>query len=99
MTAGGTGDGVDVERIATLARVYLTDGEKKELGGNLLSILEHLQKLSTVNTDGIEPSAHAFPLYDVLREDVEGPTFDAQTALANAPKRRGELIIVPKVIE
>ncbi|MDR3144598.1 MAG: Asp-tRNA(Asn)/Glu-tRNA(Gln) amidotransferase subunit GatC [Puniceicoccales bacterium] len=90
---------VDVDHIATLARIHLTESEKEELRKNLASILEHFRELSSVNVDGIEPSAHAFPLYDVLREDDAAGAFDVQTALSNAPKQRSGLIIVPKVIE
>jgi aspartyl-tRNA(Asn)/glutamyl-tRNA(Gln) amidotransferase subunit C len=90
---------VDIDRIATLARIHFTDEEKDALRTDLLSILDHFGKLAEVDVEGVEPSAHAFPLYNVLRGDDPGPAFDPETALGNAPKQRNNLVIVPKVVE
>ncbi|MDR2737801.1 MAG: Asp-tRNA(Asn)/Glu-tRNA(Gln) amidotransferase subunit GatC [Puniceicoccales bacterium] len=100
MNQGPSGDrGIDIDRIATLARIHFSEEERADLRRNLDSILGHFEKLSEIDITGVEPSAHAFPLYDVLREDVAGPVFDLETALQNAPKQRNGLVVVPKVVE
>ncbi|MDR0693085.1 MAG: Asp-tRNA(Asn)/Glu-tRNA(Gln) amidotransferase subunit GatC [Puniceicoccales bacterium] len=90
---------VHIENIATLARIHLTDQERQDLTKSLDEILEYFDKLKKVNIEGVEPSAHAFPLYDILRDDEVGTPFDIETALKNAPKRRNNQVIVPKVVE
>ncbi|MDR1890749.1 MAG: Asp-tRNA(Asn)/Glu-tRNA(Gln) amidotransferase subunit GatC [Puniceicoccales bacterium] len=94
-----SGHHINIENIATLARIYLTDQERQELPKSLDEILGYFDELGTANVEGIEPSAHAFPLYDIIREDEVGTPFDVKTALQNAPQRRNDQIIVPKVVE
>ncbi|MDR1433178.1 MAG: Asp-tRNA(Asn)/Glu-tRNA(Gln) amidotransferase subunit GatC [Puniceicoccales bacterium] len=95
----GENGGIDIDRVATLARIHLTERERSDFRESLNSILAFLSKLSEIDVNGVEPSAHAMPLYNVLRDDVPGKTFDSETALANAPKQRNNLVIVPKVVE
>ncbi|MDR1173257.1 MAG: Asp-tRNA(Asn)/Glu-tRNA(Gln) amidotransferase subunit GatC [Puniceicoccales bacterium] len=90
---------VHIENIAALARIYLTDQERQDLAKSLDEILEYFDKLKTVNVEGVEPSAHAYPLYDILRDDKVGTPFDTKTALQNAPRQRNNQVIVPKVVE
>jgi aspartyl-tRNA(Asn)/glutamyl-tRNA(Gln) amidotransferase subunit C len=90
---------MDIGRVATLARIHFSDGEREELARNFDSILEFLEKLSEVDVEDIEPSAHAVPLYNVLRDDEPGDTLPREMALSNAPKQRDHQIIVPKVVE
>ncbi|MDR1595353.1 MAG: Asp-tRNA(Asn)/Glu-tRNA(Gln) amidotransferase subunit GatC [Puniceicoccales bacterium] len=90
---------MDIDRVAMLARIHFSDGEKKELARNFDSILKFLGKLLEVNVDGVEPSAHAVPLYNVMRGDESGETLPRELALGNAPKKRDNQIIVPKVVE
>ncbi|MDR2603055.1 MAG: Asp-tRNA(Asn)/Glu-tRNA(Gln) amidotransferase subunit GatC [Puniceicoccales bacterium] len=90
---------VHIENIATLARIHLADQERQDLAKSLDEILEYFDKLRTVNVEGVEPSAHAFPLYDILRDDEVGTPFDVKTALQNVPKRRNNQVIVPKIVE
>jgi aspartyl-tRNA(Asn)/glutamyl-tRNA(Gln) amidotransferase subunit C len=90
---------INIENIATLARIHLTNKEKVELPKSLDEILEYFDKLGKANVEGIEPSAHAFPLYDILREDEVDVPLDTKTALQNAPKQRNDQIIVPKIVE
>jgi aspartyl-tRNA(Asn)/glutamyl-tRNA(Gln) amidotransferase subunit C len=90
---------LDIGRLATLARIHLTESEVADLHRRLDTILEHLDRISAVDVSGVEPSAHAFPLYNVFREDRAGETFPVETALENAPQRRDGLFIVPKVVE
>ncbi|MDR1413526.1 MAG: Asp-tRNA(Asn)/Glu-tRNA(Gln) amidotransferase subunit GatC [Puniceicoccales bacterium] len=90
---------IDMDRISSLARLHLSEKEKNELSRSLSSILAHINKLSNVDLENIEPSAHAVPLRNVLRSDEIGEAFDVKTALMNAPRQRDNLIIVPKVVE
>lgn len=99
MNEKGNGSNIDIDRLAALARIHLTDRERADLTESLNSILEFLGKLSEIDVDGVEPSAHAMPIYNVLRRDEPGEPFDPKTALANAPKQRNNQIIVPKVVE
>jgi aspartyl-tRNA(Asn)/glutamyl-tRNA(Gln) amidotransferase subunit C len=90
---------IDIERLAMLARIHLSDEEKHRVSEDLESILEYFDKISQVNIAGVEPSAHGFPLFNVIREDKAGAAFDPETALQNAPKQRNNQIIVPKILE
>ena len=89
----------DIEKLAMLARIQLTQEEKENLPRHIDSILSYLDKLAEVDVEEIEPSAHASPLYNVLREDVPGDVFTEEEALKNAPAQRNNLVIVPKVVE
>jgi aspartyl-tRNA(Asn)/glutamyl-tRNA(Gln) amidotransferase subunit C len=99
MEGNKNANGMDIDRVATLARIHFSDDEKQELGKNFESIIEFLGKLEEVDVNGVEPSAHAVPLYNVLRKDEAGDTLPREVALSNAPKQRNNQIIVPKVVE
>ena len=90
---------IDLDNILLLSRLYLSDTEKNSINDSLEAILAHLDKLSEVNVEGVEPSAHIFPLYNVLRDDAPGQPWDSETALLNAPQQRDDQVIVPKVVE
>jgi aspartyl-tRNA(Asn)/glutamyl-tRNA(Gln) amidotransferase subunit C len=62
-------------------------------------ILTYIDTLAQHDLGAAEPTAHAMPVYDVLRADVSRPGFTQEQALANAPKRSGDQIQIPKVIE
>jgi len=89
----------NVSYVANLARIKLGEDEAARFQGQLDSILDYIRQLESVNVDGIEPTAHAAPVFDVMREDVARPGFTADEALLNAPGRAGDQIRVPKVIE
>jgi aspartyl-tRNA(Asn)/glutamyl-tRNA(Gln) amidotransferase subunit C len=90
---------LDVARIAKLARLELTDAEIAEFQGEIAEILTHVEKLSEVDVSGIEPTAHAVPITNVVRDDVVGTCLDRKDVLANAPATaEGDLIRVPVVI-
>ena len=91
---------VDVRYVANLARIALTDDETARYGAELDAILAYVAKLSELDVEGIEPTAHAMPLTNVLREDELRPSSDRERVLANAPRvAGGEQIRVPVVIE
>ena len=81
----------DVEHVAYLARLGLTDEELERLEGQLNHILDQYAILATVPTDHIAPTAQTIELENILREDVVRPSFTPAEALANAPAREGEI--------
>jgi aspartyl-tRNA(Asn)/glutamyl-tRNA(Gln) amidotransferase subunit C len=89
----------DVEHVARLARLALSDGEKERMRSELDGILAYIDKLRAVDTSGVLPTSHAVPLTNVMRDDVERPSLPPDEMLANAPDRHGELFRVPKIIE
>ena len=89
----------DVEHVARLARLELAPEEKERMRRELEGILSYIGKLSAVDTDGVEPTSHAVPLTNVMRDDRARPSLPAADMLANAPERSGEFFRVPKIIE
>ncbi len=92
-------EGIDIEYVANLARIALTDEEKERFAAQLGDVLEYIEKLNTVDVSGVEPTAHAFPLENVWREDRAEPGLPVETALKNAPAVRQNMVVVPKVVE
>lgn len=90
---------IDIKHVARLARLRLTDEEAGRYEAQLDGILSYIDTLTRYNLDGVEPTAHAIPVYDVLRADEPRPGFTQDQALANAPKRLADQIQIPKVIE
>ncbi len=89
----------EVERIAALARLSLSNDEAERMATDLDTILGYVETLAEVDTAGIAPTSHVIPLSTPLREDRGGPSLDPEVALANAPEREGTAFVVPKVIE
>ncbi len=89
----------DVDTVAVLARLSFTDAEKEELTGTLNDILGYFDKLSELDTSNVEPLTHILPVHNVMREDTVNPSFDQETALANAPQSSHGHFVIPKVIE
>jgi aspartyl-tRNA(Asn)/glutamyl-tRNA(Gln) amidotransferase subunit C len=92
-------DRKDVEHVARLTRLALTEPELERMREQLNSILAHLDTLREVPTDGVEPTSHAVDIVNVMREDEIAPCLSQDAALANAPDRSGELFRVPRIIE
>ena len=90
---------LDVAYVARLARLDLTPEETALFQTQLAQVLEHAAKLAEVDLEGVEAAAHAFPIFDVLREDEPRPGLTQEEALRNAPRSARGLFIVPKVIE
>jgi aspartyl-tRNA(Asn)/glutamyl-tRNA(Gln) amidotransferase subunit C len=96
---GGGTDTIDVAYVAHLARLQLSPEEIRTLQGQLDQILHYVRQLNRLNLDGIEPTAHAIPVQNVLRADEARPGLDRETALANAPARQAGQFAVPPIIE
>ncbi len=89
----------EVRHIAHLARLGLTSGEIEHFQGQLEGILAYIDKLKSLNVEGIEPTAHALDIKDVLRPDVRRPCLEIDKVLRIAPQREGAFYKVPRVIE
>ena len=92
-------DEAQVRHIGHLSRLELSDDEVKRFGEQLSSILAYVDKLNEVNTDGVEPSAHALAVHNVYQEDEIGVSFRTEQAMANAPDHDGTFFKVPKVLD
>ena len=89
----------DVEHVARLARLKLSEEEKNLFAGQMGAILGYVEKLKELNTDGIIPTSHAVPMENSFREDAVSLSIGIDKALANAPDRVESFFRVPKVIE
>lgn len=87
-----------VEHVAKLARLELAEEEIAANTEQLNSILEYAAMLEGINTEDIAPTAHAVPLYNVLREDEIKPSLDREKVLANAPEAEGGFFKVPRIV-
>lgn len=90
---------INIARIAELARLKLEPEEAARYEAQLSGILTYIDTLTKYDLGTVEPTAHAMPVYDVLRPDEPRPGFPQEQALANAPKRSGDQFQIPKVIE
>lgn len=88
----------DVEHIANLAKLSLSEDEKIEYSKQLGDILEYVEKLNELDTSDVEPLSHVMEVTNAFREDEPGESLPREEALANAPKSDGEFFVVPKVI-
>jgi len=87
-----------VRSIGRLSRIDLTDAEAEAFGEQLGAILVYFDKLQELDTEGIEPMAHAVEIHNVLADDTPHKSLTPDEALANAPQRDGDFFKVPKVI-
>jgi aspartyl-tRNA(Asn)/glutamyl-tRNA(Gln) amidotransferase subunit C len=90
---------IDVAYVAELARLELTEEEKALFQPQLESIVKYVEKISTVDIEGVEPMMHGRELVNAFREDVVRPSMSTEAALANAPKRVGDEFLLPKIVE
>lgn len=88
-----------LKRIAELARLDLTDEELTAFESQLTPILKHIDTLSAIDVEGVEPTAHPTPVYDVLRPDTTRPGLSPEAVLQNAPESAQGQIRVPKVVD
>ena len=89
----------DVEHVAALARLGLTDGEIDLMQGQLNRILEAVGQLQAVDTSSVGPTAQVIALENVMRDDVARPSMAREAALGNAPRRDGPMLRVPVILE
>jgi len=92
-------EGMDVGYVANLARIQLTDEETALFQGQLNQVLHYVEQLGELDVEGVEPTAHAFPVFNVLRKDEPGRSLERAAVIANAPSATDGEIRVPKIID
>jgi aspartyl-tRNA(Asn)/glutamyl-tRNA(Gln) amidotransferase subunit C len=90
---------MDIDYVSNLTRIELTPEEKEKFQGQLGDVIKYFEKLQEVDVEGVEPTAHAFPRFNVWDEDESKKGLPSEKALMNAPKSRNEQVVVPKVVE
>jgi aspartyl-tRNA(Asn)/glutamyl-tRNA(Gln) amidotransferase subunit C len=89
----------EIEHIALLARLSLSEEEKDLFGSQLSSILDYMDKLNELDTIYTEPTSHVLPLSNVMRYDLTVPSLPREDALVNAPSHAEKFFRVPKIID
>ncbi|HEX6330567.1 MAG TPA: Asp-tRNA(Asn)/Glu-tRNA(Gln) amidotransferase subunit GatC [Actinomycetota bacterium] len=90
---------IDIDHVARLARLELTDRERERLREQLAAILDHAANVGEVATADVEPTAYAIPRSNVLRPDEPRPSLPVEEVLANAPEREDDRFRVPRIVE
>jgi aspartyl-tRNA(Asn)/glutamyl-tRNA(Gln) amidotransferase subunit C len=93
------GKDLDLDHVANLARINLTPEEKKRFASQIGDVLAHIAQLNEVDVSGVEPTAHAFPVVNVWAADVPEKGLSVEDALRNAPEKRDNMFVVPRVVE
>ncbi len=88
----------EVEHVATLAKLNLTEEELSTMTGQLDTILSYVAKLDELETGDVAPTTHAFTINNAFREDEIVESLPRKEALANAPLENGEAFVVPRII-
>ncbi len=89
----------EIEHIAALARLSLSEEEKELFGSQLSSILDYMEKLNELDTKDIESTSHVLSLSNVMRDDTSRPSIPKEDALMNAPDHTEKFYRVPKIID
>jgi aspartyl-tRNA(Asn)/glutamyl-tRNA(Gln) amidotransferase subunit C len=89
----------DVEHVANLARLELSEQEKEQFAGQLNAILQYADKLNELDTADVEPTSHVLPLFNVMRDDEVRASLSIEDVLANAPEEEDGQFKVPAVLE
>lgn len=89
----------EVRHIARLARLKLSEAEERQYRQQLSAVLDHVARLESVDTSDVPPTATVVPVQARLRRDSARPGLSAAQALANAPQTRGDLFLVPPVLD
>ena len=88
-----------IEYVGILAKLELSDEDKENAKKDMASMLDYIDKLGELDTEGIEPMSHIFPVQNVMREDVVTNGVGSDDTLKNAPESNGEAFIVPKTVD
>ena len=88
-----------IEYVGILAKLELSDEEKEQAKKDMASMLDYIDKLGELDTTGIEPMSHVFPVENVMREDVVTNGDGSEETLANAPERHDTSFVVPKTVD
>lgn len=85
-----------IEYVGILAKLELSDKEREQAKTDMSRMLEYIDKLSELNTEGVEPMSHVFPVQNVFREDVVTNSDIREQLLSNAPEQKDGMFMVPK---
>ena len=88
-----------MEYVGILAKLELSEEEKAAAKKDMESMLDYIDKLNELDTSGVEPMSHVFPVHYVFREDVVTNGDGGEDTLANAPERRDRAFVVPKTVD
>ena len=88
-----------VAYVAELAHLKLDDAQRRQAADDLARMIGYVDKLSELDTDGVEPMSHAFPVTNVFREDEVRESMAREQVLANAPAVKDGCFLVPKTVE
>ncbi len=88
-----------IEYVGILAKLDLSDEEKEAAKKDMGRMLDYIDMLNQLDTEGVEPMSHVFPVHNVFREDVVTNGDDRENMLANAPEQRGGAFVVPRTVE
>ena len=89
----------DVENVALLSRLSISENEMEKNINELSDFLEYVDRLQQVDTENVTPTAHVLPIQNVFREDVVKPSLNRNLALSNAPEQEEGYFRVPKILE
>lgn len=87
-----------IEYVGVLAKLELSDKEKEKAKQEMAKMLDYFDMLNDLDTSGVEPMSHVFPITNVFREDVVVNGDDSENMLLNAPAKKDNYFSVPKVI-
>ena len=88
-----------IEYVGILAKLELSGEEKEQAKKDMESMRDYVDKLNELDTDGVEPMSHVFPVNNVFREDIVTNGDDREEILKNAPERKDGAFVVPKTVE
>lgn len=89
----------DIEYVARLAKLKLSDEEKERLVSQMGDIVEFANNINKLNTDGVEPTNHILKVQNVFREDEVKEAYSRDEILKNAPKKEAGCLVVPSVVQ
>ena len=88
-----------IEYVGILAKLELSDEEKEEAKRDMGRMLDYIDKLNELDTEGVEPMSHVFPVENVFREDVVTNGDERERLLSNAPQEKDGMFVVPRTFE
>ncbi len=88
-----------IEYVSILAKLDLSEEQKEAAKKDMGRMLDYIDKLNELDTDGVEPMSHVFPVQNVFREDVVTNGDDSERLLSNAPEEQDNMFVVPRTFE
>lgn len=88
-----------ISYLEELARIRLSEEAEQKAKEDLQKILAYIDTLNELDTEGVEPMSHSFPIKNVMREDEVRPSTDRELILSNAPKQKDGCFMVPRTVE